>query len=128
VFRIGHAAHHAIFPRCSAVVHHAGAGTTHAVCRAGKASVPVFFANDQRFWAALLHRMGVAARPVSRGSLKASRLAAALRQATRPEVQAAAEAVGRSMASEDGVLTAIQTLDAWKDRWVVPTLVTAPKA
>jgi UDP:flavonoid glycosyltransferase YjiC (YdhE family) len=122
VFRIGHAPHHAIFPRCSAVVHHAGAGTTHAACRAGKPSVPVFFANDQRFWATLLYRMGVAARPLSRGRLTASRLAAALRQATRPEVQAAAAAVGRSMASEDGVLTAIQTLDAWKDRLVVPTL------
>jgi UDP:flavonoid glycosyltransferase YjiC (YdhE family) len=122
VFRIGHAPHHAIFPRCSAVVHHAGAGTTHAVCRAGKPSVPVFFANDQRFWATLLYRMGLATRPLSRGRLTASRLATALRKATSPKMQAVAETVGRTMSSEDGVTAAIQALDAWKDRLVVPTL------
>lgn len=122
VFRIGHAPHEAIFPRCAAVVHHCGAGTTHAACRAGKPSVPVFFANDQRFWAKVLYRMGIAARPIARGGLKAGRLVTALRQATSPEMRAAAETVGSRIACEDGVATAIRTLDAWSGRMVAPTL------
>lgn len=122
VFRIGHVPHEVIFPRCAAVVHHCGAGTTHAACRAGKPSVPVFFANDQRFWAKVLHRMGIAARPLARSGLRAGRLASALRQATSPEMRATAETVGRRISSENGVAAAIRTLDAWSGRLVPPTL------
>jgi UDP:flavonoid glycosyltransferase YjiC (YdhE family) len=43
--------HRALFPRAVLVVHHGGAGTTHAVVAAGIPSVVVPHVGDQRYWA-----------------------------------------------------------------------------
>src|SRR5262249_33148469 len=56
--------HAYLFPRAAVVVHHGGSGTTHAVCRAGVPSVVVPFMGDQIQWAKILHRKGVAPRPL----------------------------------------------------------------
>ena len=66
VLRIGNLPHEWLFPRCGAIVHAAGAGTAHAVARSGIPSVGVPFAFDQPFWAARLHALGAASRPVDR--------------------------------------------------------------
>jgi sterol 3beta-glucosyltransferase len=68
VLRVGSLSHEWLFPRCGALVHAAGAGTTHAAARSGIPSVPVPFAFDQPFWAARLHAVGAASRPVDRRS------------------------------------------------------------
>ncbi|HET7725561.1 MAG TPA: glycosyltransferase [Propionibacteriaceae bacterium] len=68
VLRIGTLPHEWLFPRCGAIVHAAGAGTAHAVARSGIPSVGVPFAFDQPFWAARLHALGAASRPVDRRS------------------------------------------------------------
>ncbi|MGN5379478.1 glycosyltransferase [Streptomyces lasalocidi] len=60
VLAVGDLPHDWLFPRTAAVVHHAGAGTTGAGLRAGVPAVPVPFMADQPFWAARLHRLGVA--------------------------------------------------------------------
>ncbi|MGY1706555.1 glycosyltransferase [Geodermatophilus sp. SYSU D00697] len=99
--------HAAVLPRCSAAVHHCGAGTVHAVVRAGVVSVPVPFLADQPFWGALLHRRGLGAAPVPARRLTADRLGAAL--ATLPGPGAAADAAC-AMAGEDGCRTAIELL------------------
>ncbi|MGY1690679.1 glycosyltransferase [Geodermatophilus sp. SYSU D01105] len=99
--------HAAVLPRCSVAVHHCGAGTVHAVLRAGVVSVPVPFLADQPFWAALLHRRGLGAAPVPARRLTADRLGEAL--ATLPGPGAAADAA-RAMAGEDGCRTAIELL------------------
>ena len=68
VLRIGTLPHEWLFPRCGAIVHAAGAGTSHAVARSGIPSVGVPFAFDQPFWASRLHALGAASRPVDRRS------------------------------------------------------------
>jgi UDP:flavonoid glycosyltransferase YjiC (YdhE family) len=48
-----------VFPRCRAVVHHGGAGTTAACLRAGVPMVVLWDVADQPIWAAQATRMGV---------------------------------------------------------------------
>ena len=71
--------HAAIFPRCSAIVHHGGAGTVQSALRAGRPSIVVPHAADQFHWADLLHEKGLAAAPLPIKKLEARALAARLR-------------------------------------------------
>ncbi len=68
VLRVGSLPHEWLFPHCGALVHASGAGTAHAAARSGVPSVPVPFAFDQPFWAARLHALDAASRPVDRRS------------------------------------------------------------
>lgn len=80
LFVVERAPHETVFPRCAAVVHHAGAGTSHTALRAGVPSVPVPHMADQFFWSAELRRLGLASGPVRRRGLAPSPLAAAIRE------------------------------------------------
>jgi UDP:flavonoid glycosyltransferase YjiC (YdhE family) len=51
--------HAAVFPRCRAVVHHGGAGTTAAGLRAGVPSLILWITSDQPIWAAQVKRLKV---------------------------------------------------------------------
>lgn len=107
------APHAAVYPRCAAVVHHAGAGTTQTALLAGRPCVPVPHISDQFFWAAELERLGVAPRPVKRKRLTARALAAAVRQALddRAMTRRAGE-LGAAMAREDGVSQAVRLIQS----------------
>ena len=50
LFRIGQVPHNEVFPHCSVIVHHGGAGTTQAALLAGKPSVVVAHGFDQPYW------------------------------------------------------------------------------
>jgi len=56
---VGPMNHAAIFPRCRAVVHHGGAGTTAAGVRAGIPTLILWVTADQPIWAAQVKRLGV---------------------------------------------------------------------
>jgi hypothetical protein len=58
IYRLGFAPYQHIFPRCAAVAHHGGEGTTHLATSCGCPSVVVEHALDQRIWGVLLHRGG----------------------------------------------------------------------
>jgi sterol 3beta-glucosyltransferase len=100
--------HASVLPRCAAAVHHGGAGTVHAVVRAGLPSVTVPFLADQPFWGALLHRRGLGAPPVPARRLDPDRLASALAALPDPS---RVRAVAAAMADEDGCGTALRVLD-----------------
>ena len=51
--------HAQIFPRCRAVVHHGGAGTTAAGVRAGVPTLVLWVGADQPVWAQAVQRLGV---------------------------------------------------------------------
>jgi UDP:flavonoid glycosyltransferase YjiC (YdhE family) len=107
-----YAPHAALFPRCAAMVHQGGIGTTAQALRAGKPMVVVPFAHDQPDNAARVTRLGVAA-TISRERYTAARIAAALRRLLDDPacVQRAAE-VGRKVRNEDGVGAACNALEA----------------
>lgn len=51
--------HAAVFPRCRAVVHHGGAGTTAAGLRAGVPTLVLWVAAEQPLWGKQVERLGV---------------------------------------------------------------------
>lgn len=106
------APHDWLFPRCAAVVHHGGAGTTGAGLRAGVPSVLVPFGMDQPFWATRVVALGAGPAPVPRRRLTAEALADALRATTDPGMRRRAADVGTAIRAEDGVGNAVAHLDA----------------
>ncbi|WP_028964602.1 glycosyltransferase [Streptomyces thermolilacinus] len=111
VLTIGEVPHSLLFPRMAAVVHHAGAGTTGAVLRAGVPSVPVPVQFDAAFWAARLVALGAAPEAVPLRRLTAGTLTGALRRATDDGSYAArARALAAGLAEEDGVAPVLAAL------------------
>ncbi len=51
--------HSLIFPKCDAVIHHGGAGTTHSVGRAGKPQMVLPLIIDQHYWGNRVFQLGV---------------------------------------------------------------------
>jgi sterol 3beta-glucosyltransferase len=112
LLRLGTVDHRALFPRASVVVHHGGAGTTHAAVAAGIPSVVVPHVGDQRYWADRLYRLGAAPEPLPLRRLDGARLAdAALTAAVDPRVRSAARSLSEALAAEDGVGAAIRHLE-----------------
>ena len=113
VLFIDAAPHDWLFPQVALAVHHGGAGTTAATIRAGIPSVIVPFFGDQPFWAWRLKQNGVAPAALMRKTLTAEQLAAAITAASADEMQTAAALLASKIAQEDGVKTAIATLEEW---------------
>ena len=103
----GRTPHAELFPRCAAVVHHCGAGTTHTTLGAGVPSIAVPHVSDQFYWADDLRRLGVAPPPIGRRALTAAKLARQLEQVlAAPEMRSRAMAIAARMKADDGPATA----------------------
>lgn len=103
-------AHDAVLPRATAAIHHGGAGTVHAVARAGIPSIVVPFIADQPFWGRMLHARGLAPRPIPHRRLDERRLHEAILAAA--ECRSAAAAVAARMRDEDGTGAAVAVLES----------------
>jgi UDP:flavonoid glycosyltransferase YjiC (YdhE family) len=105
--------HTVVFPRCAAVVHHAGAGTTHTTLRAGVPSVPVPHVSDQFAWSEELQRLGVAPAPLRRTKLTAHALAARIREVlTTPAMKSSAAALSARMQNDNGPQRAADLIES----------------
>ncbi|HSZ53780.1 MAG TPA: glycosyltransferase [Caulobacteraceae bacterium] len=111
VHLLSDAPHGWLFPRMALAIHHGGAGTAHAACRAGVPSVVVPFAGDQPFWADRLRRAGVAPAPEPARRLSADRLARAIDAADKDAPRARAAKLATSIAREDGLKTAVTAIE-----------------
>lgn len=102
VFVLEKAPHSWLFPRCAAIVHHGGAGTTHEAVRWGKPSLvcPVFA--DQPFWGQQVHRIGAGPKPIRQSVLSPATLSRALGDLENPGYRAGAERAAAIMAQEPG--------------------------
>ncbi|WP_170133238.1 glycosyltransferase [Arthrobacter livingstonensis] len=113
VISVGTIPHAWLFPRVSAVVHHAGAGTTAAGLRAGVPSVGVPVFTDQPFWAARVAALGAGPAPIPYKKLTPQRLADSIKQAVETDGFAReAKHVASLLAAEDStapVLDALRT-------------------
>jgi hypothetical protein len=97
------APHDSIFPRCSVVCHHGGAGTTHRALRAGVPQLLVPIAYDQPFWADTICALGVGA------SVSFRALSQSLHAPSPALVSAASSACGkRSLSLSDAARPACQ--------------------
>lgn len=108
------APHAWLFPRCAAVVHHGGAGTTAAGLRAGVPNVVVPFAADQPFWGRRVAALGAGPDPLPVRKLNPDSLTAALERALTDEsIRRAAAEVGVQIRAEDGVGQAVRLIESW---------------
>jgi len=102
--------HDWLFPRCRAVCHHGGAGTTAAGLRAGLPTVVVPFFGDQFFWGQVVCDAGAGPTPIPIDTLSVDRLAEAFAACARPEMRTRAEELGAKIRSEDGVELVFESL------------------
>ncbi len=100
------APHDWLFPRCSAVVHHGGAGTTQEALRSGRPSLicPIF--GDQPFWGKRIAALGAGPDPIPLAKLSAENFAAALKALRDPAFARNAVTLGAAMDGEAGAATA----------------------
>lgn len=112
IFFSKRAPHDQLFPLCSAIVHHGGAGTTQSALIAGRPSVIVPHAADQKFWADTLHARGAATKPPHRRSLTARALAQRITEVcSSVRLRARAATLGEALAKENGARTAAEHIE-----------------
>lgn len=98
-----------LFPRCAGVIHHGGAGTTHAAVSAGVPSLGLPFFGDQEFWAHRVFGMGAGPRPVYQRKLDQATLTTLVGQLTStPRYAKRAQELAIRMRSEGGVPEAVK--------------------
>lgn len=90
-----------LFPRCAAVIHHGGAGTTATALRAGVPTAAVPFIVDQPYHGRRLADLGVGPKPLPRRRLSVDRLSALVAALTTGP--AAAGYRSRAAAVADGL-------------------------
>ena len=112
VLVVGDLPHDWLFLQMSAVVHHAGAGTTGAALRAGVPAVAVPVLLDQPFWAMRLHHLGVAPPPLPQRDLTADALADAIRACIDDQTyRGRAIELARDIHTEDGAAAVLTLID-----------------
>jgi sterol 3beta-glucosyltransferase len=117
VFQLDAIPHPWLFPRCAAVVHHGGMGTTAAGLRAGKPTLICPYFHDQPFWGSVVRDLGVGPSPLPQADLSVDRLAEALRQVTADDgMRQRAEALGAKIRAEDGVARAVERIGTYLAR------------
>lgn len=111
-----------LFPKCAAVIHHGGSGTTAAALQAGTPQVVCPFVLDQFYWAERMHWLGVSPEPLSRNHLLPEKnddrsiqeaahvLSRAIHDTLSSTVRARAAEIAERIFLEDGVSEAIKYL------------------
>jgi len=102
---IGEVNHQALFKQVAAVVHHGGAGTTHAAARAGVPQVIIPQHYDQHYWAGRVRQLGIGI--VYSASMPAvGSLTNALEQVLQPGLTARAQAIANEVRTDGALVTA----------------------
>ncbi|KAL6840114.1 hypothetical protein ACP4OV_029924 [Aristida adscensionis] len=107
VFILEDCPHDWLFPRCAAVVHHGGAGTTAAGLIAGCPTTVVPFFGDQFFWGERVDARGVGPAPIPIAELTVEALSNAIRFMLDPEVKSRTMELAIAIGNEDGVAAAV---------------------
>lgn len=111
---VGHVPHNFLFRQGCCVIHHGGAGTTIAACRAGVPSITVPHWADQPYWGHTLHKIGVAPKPLHRQNMTPKRLAKRINQVISSQSMAEkAKALMEKIRMEDGLTTAVRLIETY---------------
>jgi len=111
VYLIDDCPHDWLFPRCRAVCHHGGAGTTAAGLRAGLPTVIVPFFGDQFFWGRIVADAGAGPEPIPIRRLDIEHLTAAFDACRRPQIRQRATELGTLLRASDGAELAVQSIE-----------------
>ena len=107
---IGEVNHQLLFKRVAAIVHHGGAGTTHAATRGGAPQVVIPQHYDQHYWAGRVQERGIGVAHASVTPTIES-LTSVLEQILQPEIVGRAQSIADEIRA-DGTLVAAQRLMA----------------
>ncbi|KAG4919198.1 hypothetical protein JHK82_056638 [Glycine max] len=107
VFLLEECPHDWLFPQCSAVVHHGGAGTTATGLKAGCPTTIVPFFGDQFFWGDRIYEKELGPAPIPISQLNVENLSNAIRFMLQPEVKSRAMEIAKLIENEDGVAAAV---------------------
>ncbi|HEY2019452.1 MAG TPA: glycosyltransferase [Bryobacteraceae bacterium] len=110
VFLVDSAEHNQLFPRCQALVHHGGAGTTFTGLRWGRPAAVFSVFADQPFWGERLRKAGAGIHYGFR-AFSEETLLASLRHVLSPEVQARARELGKRLEDEAGVAASVEQIE-----------------
>jgi sterol 3beta-glucosyltransferase len=98
-----------LFPRCRAVIHHGGSGTTGAGLTAGRPTWIYSLYFDQPFWGTRVRRLGVGGHGRFR-DMRARPLAEVIRRLGHDDIRQRASALGDQLRREDGVAAAVAVI------------------
>ncbi|GLU06994.1 hypothetical protein SLE2022_239750 [Rubroshorea leprosula] len=107
IFLLEDCPHDWLFPQCSAVVHHGGAGTTATGLKAGCPTTIVPFFGDQFFWGDRVHEKALGPAPIPISQLNVENLSNAITFMLQPEVKSKAMDLAKLIENEDGVAAAV---------------------
>ena len=111
---VGHVPHNFLFRQGCCVIHHGGAGTTAAACRAGVPSIIIPHWADQPYWGCTLRKIGVAPKPLHRQDMTPKRLAKRIDQVISSQAMAErARVLMERIETEDGLTTAVKLIEAF---------------
>jgi sterol 3beta-glucosyltransferase len=101
-----------LFPQVVAVIHHGGAGTTAAACRAGVPSIILPFFFDQTFWGYAVHQRALAPAPIASTRVSEESLSEALQTAlTSTTLREHLRTLSVGLQGEDGAGTAADVIE-----------------
>ncbi|KAF2850174.1 glycosyltransferase family 1 protein [Plenodomus tracheiphilus IPT5] len=111
VFMIDNCPHDWLFPRCAAVVHHGGAGTTAIGLKCAIPTMIVPFFGDQPFWGAMVSKARAGAHEcIPYKKLNSERLAEGIKQCLTEEARENVKKIAESIDKEgDGALNAVRS-------------------
>ncbi|KAF2825021.1 UDP-Glycosyltransferase/glycogen phosphorylase [Ophiobolus disseminans] len=111
IFMLENTPHDWLFPRCAAVVHHGGAGTTAIGLKTAKPTMIVPFFGDQPFWGAMVSKAKAGAHEcIPYKKLNAERLAEGIKQCLTEEARENVKKIAKSIEDEgDGALNAVRS-------------------
>lgn len=105
--------HSWLLPRCSAIVHHGGFGTTAAGLRAGIPALVIPHLVDQFYWGERVHELGAGPRPIRRANLEKTALVESLGYLVQnTSVRGVASKLGEQIRAERGVDTGVRLIEA----------------
>ena len=111
---VGHVPHNFLFHQGCCVIHHGGAGTTIAACRAGVPSIIIPHWADQPYWGHTLHKIGVAPKPLHRQDMTSKRLAKRINHVISSQSMAeSAKTLMDRIEAEDGLTTAVKLIETF---------------
>ncbi|KAK4859282.1 hypothetical protein QYF36_002738 [Acer negundo] len=107
IFLLEDCPHDWLFPQCSAVVHHGGAGTTATGLKAGCPTTIIPFFGDQLFWGDRIQERELGPAPIPISQLSVEKLSNAITFMLQPEVKSRAMELAKLIENEDGVAAAV---------------------
>jgi len=111
IYFIGKHPHQKVFEYCAAVVHHGGAGTSHAATRSGCPSIVVPFMDEQHYWAKELQDLGLAGKPLPAKKVTPMTLAAGINTVLDSVIMTKkAQIAGMTMQADQGIEKALQLI------------------